>query len=1105
MKHFLLKTVLLLFALIVGSSAWGQTYKLVTSSSDLSEGDVILITNAKENGSAYALGTTQNTNNRKAESVSISSNIISTLGNAQEITLESKNSNGYFTFKVGANSYLYAANSSTGSSNYLKSKNDNAIYWSISFTANTNVAAITDQTSSCNGRNKMKYNANNNNPIFSCYSSADNNLFVFKKAYTVTYDANGGTGTMTDTNSPYFGGSTVTVQSNSFTRKGYTFNGWNTKANGSGTPYAAGATFDISENTTLYAQWVAAGDYVNATPNSADISVSGDVAEFTLSTNLENPSYAIKYYTTAAGDVEASKPNWLGNVEFAGSTLDIVVNENTGAARTAYFKVYSGETYSDVITISQAAYVAVTSVTLDIKSKTLLVNGTVTLEATVNPDNASYKTVTWESSDDDVATVDDGEVTAIAAGTAIITVKSTDDPTKKATCTITVTDGSINLDATGEIEITSFPSFSGSGYKTANPYTIGDYDWVATNCMLGDGNLQLKASVGNIVSPTIKSTKGFTVTVTVPTNSVTVSDGTNSASTSNGVATLTTTKTSTTITIAAGSSYAQISKIKITPSKDPVATEVSITDPGTLAKDATGTFAYTATTEEANTASWTSATTDVITITDAATGAYTAAGRGTSKITLTLTPNDATTYGTVTAERTISVSAPVVITASNVAMTYGDAAKSIGATTSAGYSGTLSYASGNTNIATVDATGKVTALAAGTTTITISAPADAEHLYTAGDDKVINVTVSAPAGGTTAPSAATKTIVDLSLKDSSLPTGWTQTSTNNSWNAWSASSSNGAVGTAYDNGTRYAGTYDLITSEIDLTGYASARVIFKHAGNYFGTPSDEAKLYVKVGDAAPVQLTINTHLVNGWSDYTNTTDLTDYAGKQIKLIFRYISDGTSNHCGTWDIKTFQIKGEASNTTSVTLNKYGYATYCSQYPIDFSKATGCTAWRVSSIDASGNITFTKITEAIKGGQGVLLYNKDADGVNTSVATLTFADGDVEFNKGEAGTNLFVGTTVATNVKANEVYGLSGNKFVKSSAGGNIPAGKAYILASSIPSSAKSFNFIFDDETTGISEMKTGILDNEAWYDLQGRRVAQPTKGIYIHNGKKVFVK
>ena len=156
-------------------------YVLVTNISQLSQGDVVLITNSKSNGNQYALGTTQNNNNRKAESVSISDNVISTLGNAQEITLETKDNNGKFTFKVGANSYLYAANSSNGSSNYLRSKNDDAIYWQITINTTSHVAGISDETSSCNGRKHMKYNYNSGNPIFSCYASSDNNLFVFKK------------------------------------------------------------------------------------------------------------------------------------------------------------------------------------------------------------------------------------------------------------------------------------------------------------------------------------------------------------------------------------------------------------------------------------------------------------------------------------------------------------------------------------------------------------------------------------------------------------------------------------------------------------------------------------------------------------------------------------------------------------------------------------------------------------------------------------------------------------------------------------------------------------------------------------------------------------
>ena len=73
--------------------------------------------------------------------------------------------------------------------------------------------------------------------------------------YTVTYDANGGSGTMTDKKSPYADGAVATVLTNGFTRSRYTFTGWNTKADGSGKSYAEGAPIKMLGNVVLYAQW----------------------------------------------------------------------------------------------------------------------------------------------------------------------------------------------------------------------------------------------------------------------------------------------------------------------------------------------------------------------------------------------------------------------------------------------------------------------------------------------------------------------------------------------------------------------------------------------------------------------------------------------------------------------------------------------------------------------------------------------------------------------------------------------------------------------------------------------------------------------------------
>jgi uncharacterized repeat protein (TIGR02543 family) len=70
---------------------------------------------------------------------------------------------------------------------------------------------------------------------------------------TITFDANGGSGSV-DAISTYVGVAN-TIPSNSLTRTGYTFNGWNTESDGSGTAYATGATITPSGDVTLYAQW----------------------------------------------------------------------------------------------------------------------------------------------------------------------------------------------------------------------------------------------------------------------------------------------------------------------------------------------------------------------------------------------------------------------------------------------------------------------------------------------------------------------------------------------------------------------------------------------------------------------------------------------------------------------------------------------------------------------------------------------------------------------------------------------------------------------------------------------------------------------------------
>ena len=89
--------------------------------------------------------------------------------------------------------------------------------------------------------------------------------------------------------------------------------------------------------------------------------------------------------------------------------------------------------------------VSVTGVTLNKTSTSIQVGGTETLTATVSPKDAANKKVTWESSNAAIASVDaNGKVTGVKAGEATITV-TTEDGGKTATCKVTVSDKEIKV------------------------------------------------------------------------------------------------------------------------------------------------------------------------------------------------------------------------------------------------------------------------------------------------------------------------------------------------------------------------------------------------------------------------------------------------------------------------------------------------------------------------------------------------------------------------------------------------------------------------------------------------------------------------------------
>ena len=89
--------------------------------------------------------------------------------------------------------------------------------------------------------------------------------------YSYSFDANGGSGSMSGGSAAY--GESIQLPGNTFTRPKYTFTGWNTRADGSGTAYTDNASLTLTEDTTLYAQWILITDYTVLLPDGDNITV----------------------------------------------------------------------------------------------------------------------------------------------------------------------------------------------------------------------------------------------------------------------------------------------------------------------------------------------------------------------------------------------------------------------------------------------------------------------------------------------------------------------------------------------------------------------------------------------------------------------------------------------------------------------------------------------------------------------------------------------------------------------------------------------------------------------------------------------------------------
>jgi hypothetical protein len=184
---------------------------------------------------------------------------------------------------------------------------------------------------------------------------------------------------------------------------------------------------------------------------------------------------------------------------------------------------------------------------------------------------------------------------------------------------------------------------------------------------------------------------------------------------------------------------------------------------------------------------------------------------------------------------------------------------------------------------------------------------------------------------------------------------------------------------------------------------------------------------------------------------------------------------------------------------VTITTAEYATFSSEYALDFSE-TGITVYT-----AEDKGTFVDLNEVTSGqvpaNTPVVLHKADADGTAINVPVIASAE-DIE------GTN---DLRVSTGTDVDYMYVLAnknnGVGFYKWAGTTDLSAGKVY-LQGTASNGAREFLGFSEGEATGISATlnDNGEMTNDkVIFNLSGQRVAQPAKGLYIVNGKKVIVK
>ena len=229
--------------------------------------------------------------------------------------------------------------------------------------------------------------------------------------------------------------------------------------------------------------------------------------ETTVTISPENPTVLVgeTVKLTAKAEPEIKKWNWTSGDESVATVNDrgVVTGVSEGSVTitvVADDKRKASESVSVTVQPGIQQGVPVESIALNKSTLTLKENQSETLASTVLPENATNKKVEWSSSDDAIAKVENGTVTAVKKGQAVITAKSIDGSEKSVVCNVSVTDTPPPPPP---------PTYSCGEYKgeTSNRKAQGLGTFIYTSRTLIDDVKMIYAERGDYITGTFRDDK----------------------------------------------------------------------------------------------------------------------------------------------------------------------------------------------------------------------------------------------------------------------------------------------------------------------------------------------------------------------------------------------------------------------------------------------------------------------------------------------------------------------------------------------------------------------------------------------------------------------